>query len=100
MNIVVADDGAPGHRKTVQFAAHHCVGGAATVVGHVSWQEDEAYRIGEVLIDLIHDLRQVEVILLAGLSHMKIAKVNPANYTGSVERVWLERHVSMRECSC
>ena len=66
VHIMVADDGAPGHFEAVEFTAHHSVSRAASVVGYVSWQKDEAYRPGKYFVDLIHNLRQVEMVLLTG----------------------------------
>jgi hypothetical protein len=66
------------HLETVEFAAHHCVGGAAAVVCYVSRQEDEAHRIGELLIDFVHNRCEACLILLTGFGHMEIAKSEPS----------------------
>ena len=91
MDVVIADDGTPRHFETVQFAAHYCIGGAATVVGHISRQEDETHSFGKCLIDFIHDPGKVEVVLLACPGHVEIAKVNPADYACSVGWIGLKR---------
>jgi hypothetical protein len=79
MNIVIADDGAPQYFEPVEFSTNNRVGGAASIVGYVPRQEYEAHRTRERSIDLIHNLREIETVLLASLGHVKIAKVYPAD---------------------
>lgn len=72
-------------------SARYRVSSTAAIVGDVSRQEDEAYRTGKYAVDLIHNIRQIEMVLLARLGHVKIAEMDPADDAGSIRRLGLKR---------
>src|ERR1700761_3431747 len=79
LDIVIADDGAPRAGEPIQFSTHHRVCSAASVVSHISRQEDKAHGSSKCQIYLVDDLRQIKMVLLPGTGHMQIAEMNPAD---------------------
>jgi hypothetical protein len=79
MNVMIADDRAPRHLEAVEFSTHYGIGATASIICYISRQEDKAHRTAERSIDLIQNLCQIEMVLLASLGDVQIAKMDPAN---------------------